>query len=98
LIRRYNPDYKLVFVGDAAVAPYEITHPGGSIEGWNEESGEVWLRRLTQHFKKLVWINPSARQTWEYVSSTQLIRKLIDERMYELTPQGLTEAMRWLAK
>lgn len=98
LLRTYNPDYKVVFVGDAAMAPYEITHPGGSVEGWNEEAGEAWFRRVKERFKKTVWINPSPVQSWGYTSSTQLIRQLVEDRMYPLTPDGLTEAMRWLAK
>jgi len=98
VLRRFNPDYKVVFIGDAAMAPYEITHPGGSIEGWNEEAGEVWFRRIKERFRKLVWINPSAAGTWSYTSSTQLIKRLVDEHMYELTPAGLSEAMRWLAR
>ena len=98
LIRRFNPDYKVVFVGDAAMAPYEITHSGGSVEGWNEEPGEAWFHRLKRHFKKIVWINPSPVNAWSYTSSTQLIRELVDDHMYGLTPDGLTESMRFLAK
>ncbi|MCB1552236.1 MAG: VWA domain-containing protein [Xanthomonadales bacterium] len=98
ILRTFNPDYKVVFVGDAAMAPYEITHPGGSIEGWNEEAGEAWFRRIKQRFRKLVWINPSPVQSWGYTSSTQIVRQLVEDRMYSLSPEGLTEAMRVLAK
>ncbi|MFA5683641.1 MAG: VWA domain-containing protein [Lysobacteraceae bacterium] len=98
LLRRYNADHKVVFVGDAAMAPYEITHPGGSIEHWNEEAGQAWFQRIATHFPKLVWINPNARQSWDYTQSTRLVRQLVDERMYPLTIDGLTEAMRTLAK
>jgi uncharacterized protein len=98
LIRRFNPDHKLVFVGDAAMAPYEITHPGGSIEGWNEEPGAVWFERLKARFRRLVWINPTPAAHWRYSHSTELVRELVDDRMYPLTPDGLTDAMRWLAK
>lgn len=98
ILRTFNPDYKVVFVGDAAMAPYEITHPGGSVEGWNEEAGEAWFRRIKDRFRKLAWINPAAKQSWSYTSSTQIIRQLVDDRMYSLTPEGLTEAMRWLGK
>jgi uncharacterized protein len=98
LIRRFNPDHKLVFVGDAAMAPYEITHPGGSVEGWNEEAGEVWFGRLAQRFRRIAWINPTPRAQWRYSQSTDLIRHLVDDRMYPLTPDGLTDAMRWLAR
>ncbi len=98
LIRRYNPDHKLVFVGDAAMAPSEITQPGGSVEGWNEEAGAVWFERLTQRFRKVAWINPNPRPSWNYTISTQVIRELVEQHMYPLTPEGLTDAMRWLAK
>ena len=80
------------------MAPSEITHPGGSVEGWNEEAGAVWFQRLTQLFRKIAWINPNPLPSWRYTMSTQLVRELVDEHMYPLTPEGLTDAMRWLAK
>lgn len=98
LLRRYNPDHKVVFVGDAAMAPYEVSHAGGSIEHWNEEAGEVWFKRIAERFKKLVWLNPSPRKSWDYSMSTEHIRKLADKRMYPLTIDGLTDAMRALGK
>lgn len=100
LLRRYNADYKVIFVGDAAMAPYEITHAGGGIDdfGGNEEAGEAWFRRITAHFRKVVWLNPTPRSQWGYTMSNQMIRDLVEERMYPLTPDGLTEATRWLAK
>ena len=98
LIRRYNPDHKVVFVGDAAMGPYEITHAGGSVEYWNEEAGQDWFRRLKDRFRKVCWINPNPPERWKYVMSTELVRELVDDRMYALTPEGLNQAMRWLAK
>ena len=100
LLRRYNPDYKVIFVGDAAMAPYEITHVGGAIDDWdgNAEPGEVWFRRVKAHFRKVVWLNPTPRRQWDYTMSNRLIRELVEEHMYPLTPDGLTEATRWLAK
>ena len=100
LLRRYNPDYKVVFVGDAAMAPYEITHVAGGISdfGDNEEPGEVWFRRIKAHFRKLVWLNPLPRAQWDYAASNRMIRELVADRMYPLTPDGLTEATRWLGK
>ncbi len=98
VLRRFNPDHKIVFVGDAAMAPYEVTHPGGSIEHWNEEAGEVWFKRIAERYKKLVWINPSPRQSWDYSLSTEAIRRLVENRMFPLTVEGLTEAMRTLSK
>jgi uncharacterized protein with von Willebrand factor type A (vWA) domain len=98
LLRRYNPDHKVVFVGDASMGPYEITQPGGSVEYWNEESGETWFRRLKERFRKVAWINPNPPERWRYVQSTELVRELVDDRMYPLTARGLDEAMRFLAK
>jgi len=98
LIRRYTPEHKVVLVGDAAMAPYEITQPGGSIEGWNEEAGAVWFERLSRRFRKVAWINPTPRAQWGYSRSTELVRELVDDHMYPLSPEGLTAAMRWLAR
>ena len=96
LLRRYNPDYKVVFVGDAAMGPYEITHAGGSVEYWNEEPGEAWFQRIREHFRKLVWVNPNAPAQWRYTASTQLVRALVEDRMFTMTPDGLSAAMRAL--
>ena len=98
LIRRYNPDHKVVFVGDASMGPYEITHAGGSVEYWNEEPGTAWFQRMKDRFRKLVWINPNPPERWRYMQSTELIRELVEDRMYPLTPDGLNQAMRWLVK
>ncbi len=100
LLRRYNPDYKVIFVGDAAMAPYEITHVGGGIDDWDGsgETGEVWFRRVMAHFRKVVWLNPTPRAQWGYTHSNALIRELVEDKMYPLTPDGLTEATRWLTK
>lgn len=98
LLHKYGADYKVVFIGDAAMAPYEITHPGGSVEHWNEETGYAWLQRFVQTYKKLIWINPYPKETWGYTTSTHLIRELVEERMYPLTLSGLEEGMRYLAK
>jgi uncharacterized protein with von Willebrand factor type A (vWA) domain len=98
LLRRYNPDHKVVFVGDAAMGPYEITQAGGSVEYWNEEPGAVWFQRLRDRFRKVAWINPNPPERWRYMQSTELVRELVDDRMYPLTPEGLNQAMRWLGK
>ncbi|HYQ38104.1 MAG TPA: VWA domain-containing protein [Pseudomonas sp.] len=97
LLHKYGPDYKVVFVGDAAMGPYEITHAGGSVEHWNEEPGFVWMQRFMDTYKKLIWINPYRQDAWQYSSSTALVRELVQERMYPLTPAGLEEGMRFLA-
>jgi uncharacterized protein with von Willebrand factor type A (vWA) domain len=98
VLRRYNPDYKLIFVGDATMSPYEILQPGGSVEHNNPEAGAVWLQRFTQHFPKHVWINPEPEGLWQYRQSISVVRQLLGDRMYPLTLDGLTRAMRMLSK
>jgi uncharacterized protein with von Willebrand factor type A (vWA) domain len=98
IIRKYNKDYKLVFVGDATMSPYEILQPGGSVEYSNEEAGAVWLQRLTQAFPKYVWINPEPPGIWEYRQSIAIVQQLMAQRMYPLTVKGLEDAMRLLTK
>jgi uncharacterized protein with von Willebrand factor type A (vWA) domain len=98
VLRKYNPDYKLIFVGDATMSPYEILQPGGSVEHNNPEAGAVWLQRFTQHFPKYVWINPEPEGLWQYRQSIALVRQLLGDRMYPLTLEGLTRAMRTLSK
>lgn len=98
LLNRYGDDYKVVIVGDAAMSPYEITHPGGSVEHWNEEAGSVWMQRLVEKFPRLAWLNPYPKEAWDYNHSTQLVRQLVDDRMFPLSLQGLEEGMRYLAR
>jgi uncharacterized protein len=98
LLRKYNPDYRLVFVGDATMSPYEILQPGGSVEHNNPEAGAVWLQRLAGHFPKHVWINPEPEGLWQYRQSISVISQLLGQRMFPLTLDGLTRAMRQLAK
>ncbi len=98
VIRTFGSDYKAIFVGDAAMAPYEISHPGGSVEHWNAEAGAVWLDRLTSHFTKSVWINPVKEDYWGYSQSTQMLRTLMNGRMYPLTLGGLENATRELSR
>jgi hypothetical protein len=98
LLRRFNPDYRVVFVGDATMSPYEIEQPGGSIEHWNEESGRVWLQRFTAHFPRLVWLNPEPEDRWEWTPSIAITRELVAGRMFPLTLSGLERAMRELKR
>lgn len=98
ILHKYGRDYKIIFVGDASMAPYEITHPGGSIEHYNEEAGAVWMQRICDTFDHLVWLNPIPKQHWEHTYSTRVVRELIDDRMYPLTVKGLEEAMMFLTK
>ncbi|MDK1313921.1 vWA domain-containing protein [Pseudoalteromonas ardens] len=97
LINRFGRDYRLIFVGDATMGPYEITYPGGSVEHWNQEAGSVWLQRLTQHFDKVAWLNPQPKTHWPYYHSIGLIDELMAGRMFPLTLDGLSEAIKELS-
>ena len=98
ILHKYGHDYKAVFVGDAAMSPYEISHPGGSIEHINEEAGAVWLERIVSEWPAAVWLNPVAQDYWDYSQSTRMIRDLLGDRMYPLTIEGLDGAMRELSR
>ncbi|GIX23179.1 MAG: VWA domain-containing protein [Caldimonas manganoxidans] len=98
VIRKYNKDYRLIFVGDATMSPYEILQPGGSVEYNNEEPGAQWLQRLTQAFPKYAWINPEPQGVWGYRQSIAIIQQLMNQRMFPLTLSGLEGAMRLLSK
>jgi hypothetical protein len=98
IVRTYPSDYRAVFVGDASMSPYEMQMPGGSVEHWNEEPGEVWLGRLLARFPKAVWLNPVPPGQWGYTHSIGLVRRLFGERMFPLTPEGIDGAMRELAR
>ena len=98
IIRKYNKDYKLIFVGDATMSPYEILQPGGSVEYNNEEAGAEWLQRLTHAFPKFAWINPEPQGVWQYRQSISIVQQLMGQRMYPLTLKGLEETMRLLSK
>jgi uncharacterized protein len=98
LIRTYNKDHKLIFVGDATMSPYEILQPGGSVEYNNEEPGAEWLQRLTNAFPKFAWINPEPQGVWQYRQSIAIVQQLMGQRMFPLTLAGLESAMRLLTK
>jgi len=98
ILNKYAHDYKVVFVGDATMAPYEITHAGGSVEHWNEEPGTAWMERFTNLYEKLVWLNPTPQETWEYSSSVTMTQDLVEGNMYPLTIRGLEEGMGELSK
>ncbi len=98
ILHKYHHDYKLVFVGDAAMSPYEIAYPGGSIEHHNEEAGVVWAKRMLDVYSKAVWINPTPEERWPYYESIPMIRELMEDRMYPLTLSGLESAMRRLVR
>jgi len=98
IIHTYSSDYKVIFVGDATMSPYEISSVGGSVEHWNEEAGEVWMRRITQHFSKVIWLNPEPESSWEHTTSVVWTKKLTENRMFPLTLKGLEDGMRYLSK
>ncbi|MBE24248.1 MAG: VWA domain-containing protein [Rhodospirillaceae bacterium] len=98
LIRTFPPDYKLIFVGDASMSPYEIAYPGGSVEHWNEEAGGVWLHRLLDTYASAVWLNPESESNWAYSQSNQMVQEMIGPRMYPLTLAGLEDSMKYLAR
>jgi hypothetical protein len=98
LINSYNSEYKVVFIGDAHMSPYEIVYPGAGVEHYNEETGEIWFRRLLNAFPKAVWLNPLRQRAWPSSQSIGMIQELLDNRMYPLTLDGLDTAMRELSK
>jgi len=98
ILHKYGHDYKVIFVGDAAMSPYEISYPGGSVEHMNDEPGALWLERVTRTYPATVWINPERRDYWDYNQSNKMIRQLMDDRMYPLTLDGLDAAMRELSR
>jgi hypothetical protein len=96
VLRTYGADYKAIFVGDAAMSPYEIAHPGGANEHWNAEAGEVWLARAREHWPANVWLNPLPERDWVHTQSVGMIRRIFDNRMYALTLEGIGQAMKAL--
>lgn len=98
VLHKYGHDYKIIFVGDAAMSPYEISHPGGSVEHFNEESGTVWMQRLTTTYPAAAWLNPVPKEHWGYSQSTKLLKDLMNDRMFPLTLAGLDDAMRALTR
>ena len=93
VIRTYASDYKLILVGDATMSPYEITSAGGGVEHWNQEPGSVWLQRLVKAYPKFVWINPQPQARWRHTASVEIIREMLEGRMYPLTLSGLDDAI-----
>jgi uncharacterized protein with von Willebrand factor type A (vWA) domain len=96
VLNKYGRDYKLIIVGDAAMSPYEILQPGGSVEHWNEEAGAVWLKRFLDSYPNAAWINPTPESHWQWTQSTAITRELMDDRMYPMTVEGLDRAIRAL--
>ncbi len=96
VLHTYSRDYKVIFVGDATMGPYEITYPGGSVEHWNEEAGSVWMGRVLEHFDKCIWLNPQDQKHWQYYPSINIMRQIMDNKMYPLTVEGLTQGIKAL--
>ena len=96
IAHKYGPDYKLVFVGDATMSPYEIVYAGGSVEHWNEEPGAVWIKRLLDVYPKAIWLNPEPEQRWDYTPSVKLTRELMEDRMFPLTLSGIDDGIKSL--
>ena len=98
VLHKYTGDYKVIFVGDASMSPYEITMAGGSVEYMNQEAGSTWMKRLTDTFQKVVWLNPEQEQHWGYTQSISVVQELVDDKMYPMTIAGLEAAMNQLTK
>ena len=98
MLRTFGPDYRVIFVGDAAMSPYEIVQPGGASEHWNAESGETWLRRLLDTWPHAIWINPMPEAGWGYSQSVAMIAEIFGGRMYPMTLAGLEAGIRELAR
>ena len=98
VLHTYPADYKVIIVSDGAMSPYEITHPGGSVEHMNEEAGAVWLQRLTQIYEHCIWLNPVPEQHWNWTPSTRILQRLMAGRMYPLTLDGLDRGIRELMR
>jgi uncharacterized protein len=98
VLHKFPHDYKVIFVGDATMSPYEITYPGGSVEHWNEEAGAIWLERTMRIYENAIWLNPIPERHWEYTPSIQIVKQIMSDRMYPLTLEGLDKAMRELSR
>lgn len=98
VMNTYSSDYKVIFIGDASMAPYEVTSQYGSVEYMNEEAGHVWMTRLTEAFNKVIWLNPTGKKYWRYTQTIEMIQELVDNHMYPLTLDGLDEGIKYLTK
>lgn len=98
ILHRYTQDYKVIFVGDASMSPYEIVQAGGSVEYWNDEPGVAWIQRMSDAFPKMAWLNPVPETRWAHVQSVGIVQQLVDNRMYPLTLAGLSDAINYLSK
>ena len=98
ILHKYGSDYRVIFVGDASMSPYEISSPGGSVEHWNDEAGNVWMKRFKETFDKVIWLNPKPRESWDYSQSIKIVDRLVGGHMYPLNIEGLEAGMKYLSK
>jgi hypothetical protein len=98
LLHTYGKDYRVIFVGDASMAPYELMSDGGSVEYMNEEAGVVWLKRIRQHFSKTAWLNPEDDRYWNYTQTIAAIKQIFEEHMYPMTLKGIEDMTRYLSR
>lgn len=98
LLHTYSSDYRVIFVGDASMAPYELQSVGGSVEYMNDESGQVWLQRVRQHFQKTAWLNPEDQRYWTYTKTIGLIQQIFEQQMYPMTLKGIEEMTKYLSR
>ncbi len=98
ILHKYGPDYKVIFVGDAAMGPYEINYIGGSVEHYNEEPGSLWMQRFIEHYRKVIWLNPYPQHAWKYTRSIDMVKGLVNNHMYPLTLEGLEAGISYLSK
>ena len=98
ILHKFAHDYKIIIVGDASMSPYEINYPGGSVEHWNDESGQTWLKRITEVYHSAVWLNPTPEKHWGHGQSIQMTKTLMEGRMFPLSLEGMDRAMRELTR
>ena len=98
IINKYSRDYKVIFVGDASMSPYEIFSKGGSVEHWNDEPGEVWMKRMLDHYDNVAWINPVEEDDWSFYQSIQMVKNLLRNKMYPMSINGIEDCMIQLSK
>ena len=98
LFNTYGKDYRVIVVGDASMAPYELKSVGGSVEYMNDEAGDVWLRRLRNHFEKTAWLNPEEQGYWHYTQTIALIKQLFDDHMFPMTLKGIEDITKYLSR
>lgn len=98
VLNKYSSDYKVIFIGDASMSIYEITHAGGSVEYWNEKPGQYWMEKLLDVYNKVVWVNPMPFNQWGHTHSIHAIREMMEDKMYPMTVEGIERAMQELSK